>query len=254
MTEHQPRLPDNAWFPGEQVASWEGRRFGYRALFEAIVDPSTFKEICNSAGQDELIELFEPTENDSLSITMLGEYDEPTGEPVVLSIENPATILTHGSRFILDATASSEPFAYTCTLYGEKPLRLDYFALGDRERPVRFIETLAIKDGVECDVYELDGDDTQDLAIVRVAKGSSTPRQRVLQGDLTIEGHVSGEGELVIARANGNKEVYPFRDDLRTRPVQVDIGDTMRWTAIGDLVFYEICQPPYAEGRYQDLD
>lgn len=254
MTEHQPRLPDNAWFPGEQVASWEGRRFGYRALFEAIVDPATFKEVCNSAGDDELIELFEPTEHDKLSITLLGEGDTPVGEPIVLSNEMPATILKQKSRFILDATASSQPFAYTCTLYGEKPRRLEFFKLDQQDRPVSFVETIKVKDGVECDVYEFDGDKTRDLGIVRVAKGSSTPLQKVLDGDLTIEGHVSGEGALTVARANGSREQYNFTDDVTSRPVQVDVGDTMRWTAGEDLVFYEICQPPYADGRFENLD
>jgi hypothetical protein len=253
MTEHESRLPDNAWFPGEQVASWEGSRFGYRALFEAIVDPASFSEVCNSAGHDELIELFEPADQDSLSITMLGEDDKPLGDPLVLSAEMPATILPHGSRFLLDATASSEPFAYTCVIYGEKPLRLDSFEYGGRDRPVTFIEKLFVKEGVDCDVYEFDGDSSRDLGIIRVTNGSSTPLQRVMDGDVTIEGHISGKGSLIVARTNGNREKYNFSNDGPYRPVQVDIGDTMRWTAEEDLVFYEVCEPPYAEGRFQDL-
>lgn len=253
MTESDIRLPDNSWFDG-QVASWEGNRFGYRALFEAIVDPTTFREVCNSAGDDELIELFDPSEHGILSITLLDEGDTPLSDPMILSEEMPATILPRGSRFILDATASIEPFAYTCTLYGEKPLRLESFRLGEKDLPITYLESLFIKDGVECDVYKFDDDDTRDLGIVKVAKGSSTPLQRVVGGDLTIEGHVSGEGVLVVARANGNKEHYSFVDSIPARPVEVNRGDTMQWTAREDLVFYEVCEPPYVDGRFLDVN
>jgi hypothetical protein len=253
MTESDIRLPDNSWFDG-QVASWEGNRFGYRALFEAIVDPSTFREICTSAGNYELIELFEPQEDDVLRLTLLDQDDAPNSETIVLTASNPATIFGGGSRFIIDATASSEPFAYTCTLYGEKPLRLESFRLGDKDLTVTYIESLFIKDGVECDVYKFDDDDTRDLGIVKVAKGSSTPLQRVLSGDLTVEGHLSGDGVLVVARANGNKEHYSFTDGKPARPIEVNRGDTMQWTAREDLVFYEVCEPPYQDGRFLDVN
>lgn len=139
------------------------------------------------------------------------------------------------------------------TIEGEKALKLETFTLFDRVKPVRFMETLVVKEGVECDVYEFDGDSSRDLGIIRVDKGSSTPLQRVLGGDLTIEGHISGLGSLLVARVNGNREVYNYASSGPYRPVQVDIGDTMRWTAEEDLVFYEVCEPPYAEGRFQDL-
>lgn len=135
----------------------------------------------------------------------------------------------------------------------EMPLKLDSFAIGDSDRRVTFIETLFIKDGVECDVYQFDDDNTRDLGIVKVARGASTPLQRVVGGDLTIEGHLSGDGVLVVGRANGNKEHYSFADGNPARPVEVNIGDTMQWTAHEDLVFYEVCEPPYADGRFEDL-
>jgi len=253
MSELADRFPDNAWFPGEQVASWEGSRFGYRALFEAIVDPSSFREVCTSGGDDELIELFEPQEGDVLQLTILDENNDPSNEPITLTENYPAAIIAGNTRFIIDATASSEPFAYTCTLYGDKPQRLDSLAISGQDEPITFVETVWVKEGVECDVYVFNDDSTRDLGIVRVSKGSSTPLQRVVGGDLTIEGHISGKGKLVVSRANGNKELYSFSDSQPARPVEVNIGDTMRWTAHEDLVFYEVCEPPYQDSRFLDI-
>ncbi len=117
------RLPDNAWHDG-QVASWEGKRSGYRALFEVIADPSTFVEVGSSAGDDELIELFEPSDGHTLVIRYLDEQENPIDqEPTVLNSENPVVILPQDTHYELDATASTEGnLAYTCVLYGLEPL------------------------------------------------------------------------------------------------------------------------------------
>ncbi|MDR0956968.1 MAG: hypothetical protein LBM09_00075 [Candidatus Nomurabacteria bacterium] len=64
--------------------------------------------------------------------------------------------------------------------------------------PVEFIETTIVTDGVECDSYKFVGDDAKDLGIIRVAAGKSTPRQKVLNGNHTIEGYASGSGKLVV--------------------------------------------------------
>jgi len=256
MIKPEVRLPDNAWFDG-QVASWEGSQYGYRAVFEAIVDPSTFREVCNSAGDDELIELFQPKEGDILALTLLDEHDELSGEPIVLTSENPATILEKGSRFIIDATASHKPFAYTCTIYGEKPLRqqmLTSFVVDGEELPIAFVETMEVKEGVNCDVYTFDGDDTRDLAIIAVDKGVSTPLQRVLKGTRTTEGYIWGEGKLTITREDGSKESHTFPGlEPVSRAFHVGVGDTMQWTAQDDLTFYEVCEPPYVDGRFENL-
>jgi len=124
MSELEPRLPDNTWFEG-QVASWEGRRFGYRALLEVIIDPGSFREIVNSAGDDELVELHDPKPGHKLKLTYLDEDGQPrdNAPSVVLDTENPTTIIPHGSRFEMDASASSDSdLAYTCIVYGERPL------------------------------------------------------------------------------------------------------------------------------------
>lgn len=256
MIKPEIRLPDNTWFDG-QVASWEGSRYGYRAVFEAIVDPSTFREVCNSAGDDELIELFQPKEGDVLALTLLDENDEPGGEPIVLTSEHPAAILEKGSRFIIDATTSDEPFAYTCTVYGEKPIRqqmLNSFVVDGEELPVTFVETMEVKEGVNCDVYTFDGDDTRDLAVIAVDKGTSTPLQRVLDGTKTTEGYIWGKAKLNIARASGEEEKWAFPGWQPVgRQTDVHVGDTMQWTAQDDLTFYEICEPPYVDGRFENL-
>lgn len=43
---------------------------------------------------------------------------------------------------------------------------------------------------------------------------------------------------------------------MKNRPeITVNIGDVMQWEAAPDssLVAYEICYPPYEEGRYEEL-
>lgn len=122
-------------------------------------------------------------------------------------------------------------------------------------QPVSFVETLSVTDGVECDVYTFMGDDSKDLGIIRIEPGYKTPLQRVLQGERTIEGYVSGEGQLNILR-DGSWKTYLVRDDIQGKlPVNVNIGDLMQWHAVGSsrLVAYEVCIPPYQDGRYENL-
>lgn len=124
MTEAK-LFPDHAWFDGK-VASWEGRRFGYVSLFEVIGDPKNFKETVNSAGDDEIVELHEPQPGQVLTITYLDKDadDAPMGEPVVLTAEDPTTIIPQGSRFIMDATDTTAEgaLAYTCIAFGLQEL------------------------------------------------------------------------------------------------------------------------------------
>lgn len=124
-----------------------------------------------------------------------------------------------------------------------------------QERPVAYVETIQVKDGVECDTYSFVGDDTQDLAIVRVTRGYKTPLQKILKGNKTIEGFLKGEGVLKVWHEDGIIDIYEF-DTIKTKKeVEVAIGQIMQWTAPGDndLTFYEICDPPYQDGRFEDL-
>lgn len=124
-----------------------------------------------------------------------------------------------------------------------------------KNRKVSFIETMQVKDGVECDTYSFIGDDTQDLAIVRVTKGFKTPLQKILQGNKTIEGFLEGKGTLVVQLEDDTTNTYDLDATNANKEVEVKVGQTMQWTAPNDtdLVFYEICDPPYQDGRFEDL-
>jgi hypothetical protein len=135
-------------------------------------------------------------------------------------------------------TAEKAPF---------KPIEV--FLFEGQELPVEFIETIQVIDGVECDVYRFVGDNSRDLGIIRISPGKHTPLQRVLKGNKTIEGYISGKGRLEI---NG-KTVYIA--DGRPISVIVNIDETMQWFADDDssLTAYEICYPPYEDGRYENI-
>ena len=124
------------------------------------------------------------------------------------------------------------------------------FLFEGREQLVSFVETLDVADGVACDVYTFDGDTTKDLGIIRINPGSKTPLQKVLKGDKTVEGYISGKGKLKITKPNGKQVVYtePFA-------ITVAVGELMQWEADpdSDLSVYEICLPPYEDGRYENI-
>ena len=124
-----------------------------------------------------------------------------------------------------------------------------------KNRKVSLIETMHVKDGVECSIYSFVGDATQDLAIVRVTKGLKTPIQKILKGNKTIQGLLEGKGMLVVQLENGATNTYDLDIICTNKEVEVKVGQIMQWTASADidLVFYEICDPPYRDGRFEDL-
>ncbi|MEO5948801.1 MAG: hypothetical protein ABIP74_00170 [Candidatus Saccharimonas sp.] len=131
--------------------------------------------------------------------------------------------------------------------------KLTQFTISDTPNEVQFVETQTVKEGVECDIYTFVGDDSRDLAIVRVLKGYKTPLQRILLGTKTIEGFADGEGTLMVRSDDGTEKSYTpssFGEE-----VIVEVGQIMQWHAGGesDLTFYEICEPPYADGRFENL-
>lgn len=122
--------------------------------------------------------------------------------------------------------------------------------------PVTFVRTIPIAEGVECDVYNFANDGTKDLGIIRIKPGSKTPRQKILKGDKTFEGYVSGKGRFTITWADGGHKVYELGSAPReTFSALARVGDIMQWEAAPDspLVAYEICFPPYEDGRFQNL-
>jgi hypothetical protein len=134
-------------------------------------------------------------------------------------------------------------------------LQINSFNFEGKDQPVSFVETMHIADGVDCDVYTFIGDSGKDLGIIRISKGSETPKQKVLKGERTIEGYVSGKGKLTITKADSTQEEHLADGESEKPVVDVGIGETMQWEADKEtgLVAYEICFPPYEDGRYENL-
>ena len=113
-----------------------------------------------------------------------------------------------------------------------------------------------VTDGVDCDIYAFFGDTSKDLGIIRISLGKKTPLQKVLKGDRTIEGYISGQGKLTITKFDATKQVH-VADNKSKEPivVTVGVGELMQWEADNnsDLVAYEICFPPYEDGRYENI-
>ena len=133
--------------------------------------------------------------------------------------------------------------------------KLTNFTLEGRLLAVTFVETYAVKEGVDCDVYSFPTDPSKDWAIVHVIKGQKTPLQKVLGGTRTIEGLLKGVGTLTVGNEDGETEVYYLEETDSNKEIQVTIGQTMQWEAgkVCDLIFYEICEPPYQQGRFENL-
>ena len=123
-----------------------------------------------------------------------------------------------------------------------------------KDQSVSFVETMQVTDGVECDVYIFTGDESKDLGIIRVESGKKTPLQRVLQGEKTIERHISGKGKLTITNQDGMQDALLADDSNHVLKI-VNIGEIMQWEAApdSDLIAAEICYPPYQEGRFENI-
>ena len=117
---------------------------------------------------------------------------------------------------------------------------------------ITFIETQSVKEGVVCNVYSFDNNSEKDLGIISVAKNTCTPLQKILKGEKTVEGYIEGKGILSIKKQNGEEIKLKFPGDQES--VELHIGDVMQWCAGGSgLTFYEICYPPYEDGRFENL-
>lgn len=126
-----------------------------------------------------------------------------------------------------------------------------------RSWKVNYVESHPVIDGVLCATYIFPEDPQKDLAILRIKKGMKTPLQRILEGDLTLEGYLSGLGIFVIT----NREGVTFEHAVGNRPncgfsFAVRPGEIMQWRADPDseLVAYEVCYPPYKDGRFENLE
>ena len=114
----------------------------------------------------------------------------------------------------------------------EKIAPIKTFTFEGNEQPVIFGETLQVNDFVECDTYAFENDPTKDLGIIRVKHGGKTPLQKVLSGERTVEGYVSGKGILKITRGDGKTETYEVSEKQNEKlSVNVNVGDLMQWQA-----------------------
>ena len=131
--------------------------------------------------------------------------------------------------------------------------KLESFTYKDQTLATRFIESAEVFPGVRCDVYDHPETQQRDLGIIHIEAGKKTQPQRVLNGEQTIEGYISGKGRLTIVKPTGEKLEFPVGPDTKNFSYAVDVGDIMQWQAVDQLVVFEICYPPYAEGRFENL-
>ncbi len=132
--------------------------------------------------------------------------------------------------------------------------KLETFTHGDKALRTEFIETTNVAPGVVCDVYYHPETQERDLGIIYIEAGKKTPLQKVLSGDETIEGYISGKGKLLILKPSGEKLEFEVGPDNEGFSHTIEVGDIMQWQAIENLVVFEICFPPYWEGRFKNLD
>ncbi len=134
---------------------------------------------------------------------------------------------------------------------------LKSFEVEGTSRPISFVRRSEEADGVVCDVYSFVDDDRKDLGIIQIERGKKTPLQKVLSGDRTIEGYISGKGTLTVTKQNGQTLTFSFDGKTElTKTVPVSVGETMQWKADkrSKLKVFELCYPPYAEGRFENIE
>ena len=119
-----------------------------------------------------------------------------------------------------------------------------------------FVESSEVQNSVICDVYSFDTlseISNSDLGIVVIESDYSTPLQRILTGEKTIEGHISGSDYLVVDTGTLDQKKFEVQADC-TFEITLNIGQTMQWFSTSDLVIYEICYPKYSDGRFKIIN
>ncbi len=136
-----------------------------------------------------------------------------------------------------------------------KSQKLNEFEFEGRKTNIIFVESVEVTTGVVCDVYKFEEDESKDLGIIEIKAGMKTPSQKVLKGERTVEGFISGYGELIIIKENGEKVAYIVGNETKYFSRVIQLGEIMQWQADpdSDLKVYEVCYPPYKEGRYENL-
>lgn len=137
------------------------------------------------------------------------------------------------------------------------PQYAEHFDYEGEEEEVSFVQTMHVSEGVNCEVYNFIENEGRDLGIIKIEPGKKTPLQKVLKGEKTIEGYLSGKGKLTITKPDGTQELF-VADGLNKEPIiiTVNIGETMQWEADAesDLTAFELCIPPYEDGRFENIE
>lgn len=131
---------------------------------------------------------------------------------------------------------------------------IEAFSYRDQTLQVEFVESSVVFPGVVCDVYRHPETKERDLGVIYIEAGSHTLPQRVHGGTTTIEGYISGRGRLVVVKPSGERQVFEVGPETGEFSQVIEIGDIMQWQADEDLEAFEICFPPFADGRYENLE
>lgn len=131
--------------------------------------------------------------------------------------------------------------------------RLEQFTYKGKTLYTEFIESAEVFPGVICDVYFHPETHERDLGVIYIEAGKKTQPQRILNGVETIEGYISGKGKLLILKPSGDKLVFELDSESEGFSHTIEVGDIMQWQAEEDLVVFEICYPPYKDGRFENL-
>ena len=76
-----------------------------------------------------------------------------------------------------------------------------------------------------------------------------------MTGDRTVEGFKYRKGILTIYKPDGRQEIFQGDASTGLFAADVEVGELMQWEAAEDemLVAYEVCFPPYEDGRFENI-
>lgn len=131
--------------------------------------------------------------------------------------------------------------------------KVETFTFRGETLKTELIESSQVFPGVVCDAYLHPETKKRDLGVIYIEANHHTLPQKVLTGEETIEGYISGKGRLIIKKASGERLVFEVNGDSEGFAQTVEVGDTMQWQADEALVVFEVCYPPYEAGRYENL-
>jgi len=132
--------------------------------------------------------------------------------------------------------------------------KIETFSFRGETLSAQLIETIQVFPGVVCDAYLHPETKERDLGVIYIDAGLRTFPQKVLKGEETIEGYISGKGRLIIRKANGERLVFEVGPESDGFSQNIEVGDIMQWQADENLVVFEVCYPPYEDGRYENLE